>query len=131
MSEIVLEPMFIAFIAEKFPEMKVMLAPDEYVLGHDRICGISCNMLPLQGLRGFRGVVDVDLFDVDRSRLIASCWQVLRALHDGFDNGVFPQLSSLEVTQLPHLVSNPTSAQSLKVATFTVNVSGHVPSPRL
>lgn len=131
MSEITLEPVFINYVAGKFPDMKVMLAPDEYALGHDRLCGVTLTMQPLQGLRGFRAVLDLELFDADRTRLLNTCWEVLRSLYDGLDAGVFPQVSNLEVAQLPRLVSNPTSAQALKVAAFSVNLSGHVTGVRL
>lgn len=121
----ILEPVFIAFLQEKFPDMKIMLAPDEYTMGGGRFAGLTCRMLPVQGTSGFQATLDVDVFDIDRTRLMETAYEMIRLLYVGQNEGRFPHVSYLEVSSLPTLVRNPTPTQATRVASFAVDIAGH------
>lgn len=121
----ILEPVFIAFLQEKFPDVKIMLAPDEYTMGGGRFAGLTCRMFPVQGTGGFQATLDVDVFDTDRTRLMETAYEMIRLLYVGHDEGRFPRVSFLEISALPTLVRNPTPTQAVKVASFAVDLAGH------
>lgn len=108
-----------------FPGVKVMLAPDSVSLAGDRLMTVRAAYFPVQGRRGVRAVVDVNVFDKDRSRLMGAARMALDGLEEACNQGKFQGYSSFTVVSLPTLTGNPTDARLLRTCGFSFTLTGH------
>lgn len=115
----------ISILKRMFHGVKVMLAPDSVALAGDRLMTVKASYFPVQGRRGVRVIVDVSVFDTDRTRLMESARDALDGLEEAFNRGEFHGYSSFSVVTLPTLTGNPTDARLLRTGSFSFTMTGH------
>lgn len=115
----------IRYVQHHFPQWTVQLAPDIVASGSRRLICIHATHEPLHGLLGRMSIVDVELYDPDRTLIMTTASDLIDVIDIGFTSGELPGVSSVKWVTLPTVVNNPSAAKSSAVCAFAFTCYSH------
>ena len=116
----------IAFLKANFPDYKAGLGVGKTVLASDRIVTVNATGLPLDSsMRGGKWVCNFSVFDVNRSRGLATAAEMEKQVVAASNEGLIGKSTSGSPLQLPTLVDNGTGSQAHTVIAFSTEIIGH------
>mgnify|MGYP000463587050 CR=1 FL=1 len=129
MQPVIVEHELMGVVRKYFPSYEVRFAPDKVEGGAVRLIAIRGTHTPIDGVRGRKSIVDIEVFDASAEGALSTADSVVACLEQAHMRGELPFISTLRMVTLPSLVESPTSALSMSVAAFSFMVVGHYLHP--
>lgn len=129
MQPVIVEHELMGVVRKYFPSYEVRFAPDKVEGGAVRLITIRGTHTPIDGVRGRKSIVDIEVFDASAEGALSTADSVVACLEQAHMRGELPFISTLRMVTLPSLVASPTPALSMSVAAFSFMVVGHYLHP--